>query len=137
MARQYSPTQFFRRVPNTLLARYFQTKHDVLQEIDFGKLKETEVDTIFQAFTPKASHLADFIRLALNTGMRRGEMLGLEWKRVDLEVGLIHLEAMHTKAGRRRSVPLNDTARSVFLNRARWRAENCPASPWVFCDREG
>lgn len=51
MARQYSPTQFFRRVPNALLARYFQEKHGVLQEIDFGKLKENDADTIFQAFT--------------------------------------------------------------------------------------
>jgi integrase len=30
-------------------------------------------------------YLQDFIRLALNTGMRRGEMLGLEWERVDLQ----------------------------------------------------
>ena len=49
MARQYSPNQFFRRVPNALLARYFQEKHGVLQEIDFGKLKESEVDAIFHA----------------------------------------------------------------------------------------
>lgn len=51
MARQYSPTQFFRRVPNALLARYFQEKHGVLQEIDFSKLKENDADTIFRAFT--------------------------------------------------------------------------------------
>jgi integrase len=86
---------------------------------------------------PKAPHLADFIQLALNTGMRRGEMLGLEWKRVDLKAGLIHLEAAHTKAGKRRAVPLNETARSAILSRLKFRAANCPASPWVFCDREG
>ncbi len=50
MARQYSPTQFFRCVPNALLARYFQEKHGVLREIDFGKLRESDADTIFQAF---------------------------------------------------------------------------------------
>ena len=50
MARQYSPTQFFRRVPNSLLARYFQERHGVLGEIDFEKLKETDVDPIFEAF---------------------------------------------------------------------------------------
>ena len=50
MARQYSPTQFFRRVPNVLLGRYFTEKHSVLKKIDFGNLKETEVDPIFQAF---------------------------------------------------------------------------------------
>jgi hypothetical protein len=51
MARQYSPTQFFRHAPNALLARHFQEKHCVLQEIDFGKLKESEAEPIFQAFT--------------------------------------------------------------------------------------
>jgi len=51
MARQYSPTQFFRRVPNILLARYFQEKHSVLQDIAFDKLRDTDVEPIFQAFT--------------------------------------------------------------------------------------
>ena len=49
--RQYSHTQFFRRVPNVLLGRYFQEKHNVLQEIAFDELKETEVEPVFQAFT--------------------------------------------------------------------------------------
>lgn len=50
MARQYSPTLFFRRVPNGLLARYFQERHGVLGEIDFEKLNETDVDPIVEAF---------------------------------------------------------------------------------------
>ena len=36
----------------------------------------------------RAEYLADFIRLALHTGCRRGELLGLEWRRVDLPAGL-------------------------------------------------
>jgi len=32
----------------------------------------------------QAPHLADFIRLGLYTGMRSGEILGLEWRRIDL-----------------------------------------------------
>jgi integrase len=53
---------------------------------------------------PQAPHLADFIRLALNTGCRKGELLRLEWTRVDLQAGLIRLEADHTKTLKRRSV---------------------------------
>lgn len=81
--------------------------------------------------------VAEFIRLALNTGMRRGEMLGLEWRRVNLQAGLIHLEARDTKAGRRRSVPLNQEARAVIVRRMAYRAQHCPASPWVFCHPDG
>lgn len=81
--------------------------------------------------------LPDFIRLALNTGARKEELTGLEWRRVDLQTGLIYLEAHHTKAGKRRSIPLNRTAREALLARARFRAEYCPDSPWVFCDTKG
>ncbi|MCL2875137.1 MAG: site-specific integrase [Betaproteobacteria bacterium] len=82
-------------------------------------------------------HLADFIRLALNTGCRRGELLGLEWSRVDLKANLILLGELDTKAGRRRSVPLNAGARAALLNLARFRATYCPASPWVFAKKDG
>ncbi len=51
MARQYSHNQFFRRVPKVLLGRYFHEKLNVLQEIAFDGLKESEVEPIFQAFT--------------------------------------------------------------------------------------
>ena len=86
---------------------------------------------------PKAAHLADFIRLALHTGCRKGELLGLEWKRVDLQAGLIHLEAEHTKAGRRRAVPMNREARAAIIGRARFRAQHCPGSQWVFSREDG
>lgn len=85
----------------------------------------------------RAAHLVDFILLGLHTGMRTGEMLKLEWRRVDLQQGRILLEAENQKNGRLGSVPLNRTAREAILSRARFRATHCPASPWVFCAREG
>jgi integrase len=85
----------------------------------------------------QAPYLADFITVALHTGMRKGEILGLEWRRVDLQAGLIHLEGQHTKTGRRRSVPLNRIAREALLSRFRQRASECPASPWVFAHTGG
>jgi integrase len=85
----------------------------------------------------KAGHLVDFIRLGLHTGMRRGEMLGLEWRRVDLQEGLLYLESEHQKSGRIGSVPMNREARAAIISRATFRAEHCPASPWVFSDKNG
>lgn len=85
----------------------------------------------------QAQHLPDLIILALNTGMRKQEMLGLEWRRVDFQNNLIHLEAQHTKAARRRTIPINNNAKSAILSRMNYRAKNCPASPWVFAHEDG
>ena len=84
-----------------------------------------------------SEYLPDLVIVALHTGMRRGELLGLEWDRVDLKSNLVHLSESHTKTMRRRSVPINATARAALLSRARFRAEHCPDSRWVFCTREG
>jgi integrase len=75
--------------------------------------------------------------LTLNTGCRRGELLKLQWGRDDLKANFIHLSEQDTKAGRRRSVPLNAEARAALLNLARFRATFCPDSPWVFAHKDG
>jgi len=56
---------------------------------------------------------------------------------VDLKENLILLEAVHTKTARRRTVPLNQAAREAIVSRARFRAEHCPASQWVFAQKDG
>ena len=86
---------------------------------------------------PRAPHLADWIQTALHTGCRKGELLGLEWARVDLRRNVIYLESQHNKSRRRQSVPLNQMAREALLSRASFRAKHCPATPWVFTDKAG
>jgi integrase len=81
--------------------------------------------------------LEDFIRLAVNTGCRKEEMLGLEWRRVDMANRLIYLEGANTKAAKRRSIPLNEGAMAAIKSRMAERATYCPASPWVFARRDG
>lgn len=85
----------------------------------------------------RTDHIYDFILLALNTGMRSGEILGLEWERVSLQHQTIRLEATHTKNAKPRLIPMNNDARAAILSRARFRAANRPDSPWVFCNRYG
>jgi integrase len=60
--------------------------------------------------------LADLVELALYTGMRQGELLGLTWGSVDRSRGVVLLEV--TKSGRRREVPLNGPADAVLARRA-------------------
>lgn len=81
--------------------------------------------------------LGDFIRLALHTGMRMSELLRLEWSRVDFSNRRLQLDGQHTKSGRRRMVPLNETALRVLRRRQQWRMLNCPRSQWVFAWASG
>ena len=57
-------------------------------------------------------HLHPIIIVALNTGMRRGEILSLQWNSVDLKHGFILLGK--TKNGDRREIPINETLRNTF-----------------------
>lgn len=82
-------------------------------------------------------HLTSFVRLALNTGCRKNELLGLEWARVDFRRGCFRLDAKHTKGGRRRMVPLNGHALSALREQREWVERNCPGAPWVFASGTG
>ena len=122
---------------------------DVPNPVEGKKLKEPagrsrwltreEADKLLRAAAEcgLAPHLIDFVRLGLHTGMRSGEMLGLDWSRVDLKGQLIYLGARDQKNGKVGSVPLNGEARSALIARARFRATYCPDSAWVFCDSTG
>lgn len=57
--------------------------------------------------------------LAISTGMRAGELLGLDWDRVDLKHGRIVLET--TKNGDRRVVPLAGQALTLLKARSKVR----------------
>lgn len=64
--------------------------------------------------SPKSPWIGPFIRLACHTGMRRGELLGMTWDRVDLGNRLVYLDPEHQKGGRYSSVPLNATAHRIL-----------------------
>lgn len=55
---------------------------------------------------------ANVMRLALFTGMRRGEIFKLKWDKIDFRRGFITLE--DPKGGRDEIIPINDGARAVF-----------------------
>ncbi|MBF0517588.1 MAG: site-specific integrase, partial [Nitrospirae bacterium] len=59
------------------------------------------------------SHLHPIVATALNSGMRKGEILSLKWENVDLKHGFILLST-DTKNGERREIPINATLKAVF-----------------------
>ena len=49
MAREYQPRRFFRQVPKRLLRRYFAGRN-VLADVDFDALTETQFEPIYKAW---------------------------------------------------------------------------------------
>ena len=78
----------------------------------------------------RSPFLPDYIELALNTGCRKQELLGLKWSDVDLATRLLRLS--HTKAGEWQTVPINEESRAVLLRRMQRRDQVCPNTPYVF-----
>ncbi|HLX28951.1 MAG TPA: tyrosine-type recombinase/integrase [Casimicrobiaceae bacterium] len=68
-------------------------------------------------------HLAPLVLLAMNTGLRRGELLGLEWPAVDCKSKRIKVTACTAKSARVRYIPLNTEAMTVIERLRKYAAE--------------
>jgi len=81
---------------------------------------------------------ADMMRLALFTGMRRGEMFKLKWDDVDFHRGFIHLR--NPKGGVSQKIPLNEQARQVLENHPKFgiiKDNETEIAAYVFVTEKG
>src|ERR1700677_396574 len=66
--------------------------------------RREEADRLIEALP---EHMKRIVEFALSTGCRAGEILGLEWSRVDLTRKVAWLDHGTTKSGDGRGIPLN------------------------------
>jgi len=90
-----------------------------------GRLRFLSKEEIQNLIDACAAHISPIVLMALNTGMRKGEILSLVWEQVDLKHGFILL--IDTKNGERREIPINETLRYSLSSLPRHIA-----SPYVF-----
>lgn len=62
-------------------------------------------------------HLMPMVLVALNTGMRRGEILGLRWEHLNMDAAMLTVTAGNAKSSKARHIPLNAEALAVLT---RW-----------------
>jgi integrase len=68
-----------------------------------------------------ADHLTPMVLLALNTGLRRGELTALTWADVNLPAKMLTVRAAAAKGGKSRRMPLNREAVDVLT---KWQKQH-------------
>ena len=96
--------------PNNARMRY-------LSEDEIGRLLEA-CDVYFRPV----------VLVAIHTGMRRSEILGMRWVDMDLVNGIIHVE--DSKNNERRDVPMSETVKATLME-----MKERAACEWVFVHR--
>lgn len=71
-----------------------------------------EAKLLRRASEMKNPEMYSVIVIALETAMRQGEILGIQWEDINLRIGIVHLRM--TKNGTKRDVPLTFRAREAF-----------------------
>lgn len=75
------------------------------------KARGREALGAFQGYT---DHVMPMVLLALNTGLRRGELRLIQWADIDMRAKLLTVRAGYAKSGKARTVPLNSEALAVL-----------------------
>ena len=92
-------------------------------------LRPDQLKKLIQALDEEEDQtLSNVMRLALFTGMRRGEILKLKWSDIDTERGFITLR--DPKGGPDQKIPLSISASDVISN-----IPATPKSPYIFPGR--
>src|SRR5882762_10726565 len=65
-----------------------------------------EEEKLFSQLTGRRDHIRSVVTITLNTGMRRGEILGLQWEHVNFLARTVFIAK--SKTGRTRTIPMND-----------------------------
>lgn len=135
--------QFLASLYDTCAIRDDGPKTNPAAEIDMKRLKIRKVQKRKRWLTEaEAKRLIDscttamhkeIVTIAIQTGMRKNEILHLRWSEVDIDRRMIvlgNLDVSRTKTSTGRIIPLTDEAISA-LNGAKRRQSNRP-SEWVF-----
>lgn len=80
---------------------------------------ESEITALFTALEDKPTHLRVLITLAVTTGMRRGEMAGLEWKHINFDAKTAHIVITIPKFDKGEPImkpPKNGKTRKIALS---------------------
>ncbi|MFA0658155.1 site-specific integrase [Vibrio splendidus] len=105
---------------DTLHHRSERLRNDIKKR--FGERASAQVSLRY------IDYLEPLVLMAMNTGMRKGELLSLCWEHVNMEDRYLTVRSENAKSKNKRTIPLNNT---VFDMLSVWREQN-PTTEFVF-----
>jgi len=85
-------------------------------------LPEEELNLLAVAANNRSPVILPFIKIALLTGLRVGEIRKLTWDRIDLDKRTLTVGKAKTAAGTGRGIPMHSELYQVFAHQAAWLA---------------
>jgi len=95
-----------------------------------ARLRYLEPEELVILLSNCHDHLKAVIIVAVYTGMRRSEILGLRWKDCDFKRNFIYLWI--TKNGEKREVTMSEAVKRALIN-----VSKNPESEFIFCNKDG
>ncbi len=95
-----------------------------------GRLRFLEKEEIVKLLSNCTKNLKPIVIVALNTGMRRGEIFGLKWHDIDFKRNIITL--LDTKNGEKRELPMNEHVKTALIG-----VRKHPTCAYIFCNEKG
>ncbi len=81
------------------------------------------LNALNESISPNRSQLLrTFVRMALLTGMRSGEITGLTWKQIDFDKRVVTVGKAKTSSGTGRQIPMNTDLFAAIGTHAQWFA---------------
>jgi len=120
--------------------RWGKAAANPVTRIDFLKVNDGrtrwlglgEIEALLKACEDSPSDIKAVVIVALNTGMRKGEILALRWKHIDTANNLVRIET--SKNGQGRLVPMNEAVRNAISACSRGSPD---PEDFVFRNRNG
>ncbi len=86
------------------------------REVEYTRVRRGKEEKIKAVHDVDNPHLKAIILLAIDSGMRRGEIIKLRWQDIDFETNIIRIIGTHTKTERERIAPLSHRAKVELEN---------------------
>ncbi|SUB81985.1 site-specific tyrosine recombinase XerC [Pragia fontium] len=83
-----------------------------------GRVRWISADKAQEIFSYLPDYFKSIVIFALSTGLRRSNIIKMEWSQVDLERSVAWVNPDQSKSGRAIGIPLNETALSVIKRQA-------------------